>query len=98
MSSQTEGNPSLTEIAREICLREGIKFHSLGANQIRGLTYYWCSDCSRTYPLSYLTIARRKKVCTQCNGSVKLYATSNKFGKIRRMIFRQFRNQNSDVT
>ncbi len=94
MSAQipNDCDPSLIEIAKEVCVKEGIDFDSLSINQTRGLMYYWCSDCSRTYPLSHLIISRRKKVCTQCNNAVKLYATSNKFGKLRRIIFfKQFK-------
>jgi hypothetical protein len=32
-------------------------------------------------------ILKKKKVCTHCDTPVKLYATSNKFGKLRRAIF-----------
>ncbi len=89
MASQIAGNcdPNLVEIAREVCSKEGIDFDSLSVHQTRGLMCYWCSYCSRIYPLNHLTISRRKKVCTQCNNAVKLYATSNKFGKLRRTIF-----------
>lgn len=80
-------DPVLVEIAREVCSKEGLDFESLTLHQTRGLLYYWCSTCSCTYPLTDLVIARKKKVCTHCNASIKLYATSNKFGKLRRAIF-----------
>jgi rRNA maturation endonuclease Nob1 len=80
-------NPALVTIAREVCSSEGINFDSLNLHQTRGLMYFWCSSCSGTHPLTDLVISRKKKICTHCGNSVKLHATSNKFGKVRRMIF-----------
>jgi DNA-directed RNA polymerase subunit RPC12/RpoP len=82
-----EKEESLLKISKEICLKEGIDFHTLDSNQIRGLTHYWCSNCSKTFPLWRIRIEKRKKICGRCNNGVKLHANSNKFGKIRRMIF-----------
>jgi hypothetical protein len=80
-------DPALVEIAREVCSKEGLNFESLTLHQTRGLMYYWCSTCAGTHPLTDLVISKKKKVCTHCDTSIKLYATSNKFGKLRRAIF-----------
>ncbi|WP_148701086.1 hypothetical protein [Candidatus Nitrososphaera evergladensis] len=91
MAQQIPSNcdPALVEIAREVCSKEGLDFESLTLHQTRGLMYYWCSTCSGTHPLTDLVILKKKKVCTHCDTPVKLYATSNKFGKLRRAIFFQ---------
>jgi hypothetical protein len=80
-------DPLLVGIAKEVCSKEGIDFDSLSVHQTRGLMYFWCSTCAKTHPLTDLTISKKKKVCTHCNDSIRLYTTSNKFGKIRRSIF-----------
>lgn len=89
MAQQVPSNcdPALVEIAKEVCTKEGLNFESLTLPQTRGLLYYWCSNCAGTHPLTDLVISRKKKICTHCGTSIKLYATSNKFGKLRRMIF-----------
>lgn len=78
---------SLLEIARKFCQQEGINFDSLGPQRQRGLVRFWCPGCKQTLPLTELTIARKKKMCTRCNSGLKLYSTSNKFGEVRRSIF-----------
>jgi DNA-directed RNA polymerase subunit RPC12/RpoP len=76
----------LMDTAASICAKEDIDFNSLDARAQRGLLYYWCSNCSKIYPLSELLVARRKNICSHCMERVKLYSNSNKYGKIRRNI------------
>lgn len=85
----TDCSPVLLEAARKVCLKEGIDFDALDLRQARGLLYFWCLYCGRTYPLTDLTISKKRKVCIHCNNSIKLRGASNKFGSIRRTIFFQ---------
>jgi DNA-directed RNA polymerase subunit RPC12/RpoP len=77
---------SLMEVAASVCAKEHIDLSSLDARSIRGLVFYWCSSCSRIYPLTELCILPRRVKCGHCNEKVKLYTNSNKFGKLRRSI------------
>jgi hypothetical protein len=75
------------KIAREVCLEQGVDFDSLDLRQARGLLYFWCLFCGRTYPLTDLVVSKKHKVCIHCNNSIKLRGASNKFGSLRRTIF-----------
>ncbi len=90
----------LLEIARSVCMKEEIDFNSLDSRQVRGLIYYWCSTCSKTYPLTNLVVSKRRNRCGQCKDKVKIYSNSNKYGKLRRKIFNQIldmRARNANV-
>jgi hypothetical protein len=80
----------LMSIAKRTCADEGIVLESAAAQQVRALICYWCSTCKRTHPLTDLNLKKRRKVCRVCNTNVKLYSSSNKFGKIRRRIFHRY--------
>jgi len=82
----TDCNPNLIAIARDVCLKEGLDFDALDIHQARGLLYFWCLTCRRTYPLTDLVISKKRKVCTHCGFSIKMHGASNKFGKLRRAI------------
>jgi len=82
----TDCNPNLIAIAREVCSKEGLDFDTLEIHQARGLLYFWCLTCRRTYPLTDLVISKKRKVCTHCGLSIKMHGASNKFGKLRRAI------------
>jgi DNA-directed RNA polymerase subunit RPC12/RpoP len=79
-------DPSLMEVAANICAKEDIDFYSLDARAQRGLVNYWCSTCSKIYPLHDLILATRKNICSHCEGRVRIYSNSNKYGKLRRNI------------
>ena len=79
-------NQALTEVAATVCSKEQIDFDSLDARAQRGLMYYWCSTCSKIYPLTELTIKPRRIKCGHCDEPVRLYSNSNKFGKLRRIV------------
>lgn len=87
----------LIQIAEKTCADEGIALDSLISQKKRALTCYWCSTCKKTHPLTDISLKRRRKVCRMCDSSVKLYSSSNKFGKIRRRIFNRYLDfQSSD--
>jgi DNA-directed RNA polymerase subunit RPC12/RpoP len=77
---------SLINAAASICAKEDIDFESLDARAQRGLIYYWCSHCSKIYPLNDLLVTRRKNICSHCKERVRIYSNSNKYGKLRRSI------------
>jgi DNA-directed RNA polymerase subunit RPC12/RpoP len=74
-------------IAADVCAQDGLDFYSLDARAVRGLISYWCSTCSRIYPLSDLSVSPRRTKCGHCLEPVRLYSNSNKFGKLRRSVF-----------
>jgi len=78
---------TVESIATEVCAREGLDFESLDTRSIRGLVYYWCSECHKIHPLTDLSVARKRIKCSHCEESVKLYSNSNKYGKLRKSIF-----------
>lgn len=80
----------LMDIAKRTCADEGIVLESAAAQQVRALICYWCSTCKKTHPLTDLDLKKRRKICRACNTNVKLYSSSNKFGKIRRRIFHRY--------
>lgn len=92
----TDCNPLLIDIAREVCIREGVDFDKLSGHQARGLLYFWCLTCHRSYPLTDLTISKKKKICVNCGHSVKVRGSSNRFGKLRRAIF--FRRLSAEIS
>ncbi len=90
-----EPDRPLLEIARSVCQKEEIDFNSLDSRQIRGLIYYWCSSCSKTYPLTHLVVSKRRNRCGHCSDKVKIYSNSNKYGKLRRRIFNRILDMRS---
>ncbi|HVX02979.1 MAG TPA: hypothetical protein VHA09_07465 [Nitrososphaera sp.] len=76
----------MIDVATDACAREDIDFGSLDVRAQRGLVYYWCSMCSKIYPLTELSIMPRRIKCGHCDEQVRLYSNSNKFGKLRRTI------------
>lgn len=80
----------LIRIAEMTCADEGIVLESLASQKKRALICFWCSTCKKTHPLTDIALKRRRKLCRRCNNSVKLYSSSNKFGKIRRRIFNRY--------
>lgn len=83
----------LMDAARQVCVEENIDFDSCLSNVQRAMLCYWCSICKSTHPLTHIVLKRRKKICRVCNNNVKLYANSNKYGKIRRKIFYRYIEQ-----
>lgn len=77
----------LMEVAAGVCAMQQIDFESLDKQQTKGLLSFWCSTCGTVYPLTDLFLMKKKTMCNHCNNSVKLRASSNKFGKLRRNIF-----------
>lgn len=76
----------MVDIAANTCAKEDIDFESLDVRAQRGLVYYWCSMCSKIYPLTELSVMPRRIKCGHCDEQVRLYSNSNKFGKLRRII------------
>lgn len=91
----SEPDQLLIEIARGVCRQEEIDFNTLDSRQVRGLIYYWCSSCSKTYPLTHLVVSKRRNRCGHCNDKVKIYSNSNKYGKLRRRIFNRILDMRS---
>ncbi len=91
----SEPDQPLIEIAKSVCMKEEIDFNSLDSRQVRGLIYYWCSSCSKTYPLTHLVVSKRRNRCGHCNDKVKIYSNSNKYGKLRRRIFNRILDMRS---
>jgi hypothetical protein len=91
----SEPDRPLIEIAKSVCSKEEIDFNSLDSRQVRGLIYYWCSSCSKTYPLTHLVVSKRRNRCSHCNDKVKIYSNSNKYGKLRRRIFNRILDMRS---
>jgi hypothetical protein len=86
----------LVDTARQVCMEEDIDFDNCLSSVQRAMVCYWCSTCRSTHPLTHIALKRRKKICGVCNNNVKLYANSNKYGKIRRKIFYKFLEQRND--
>lgn len=83
----------LVDAARQVCVEEHIDFDKCLSSVQRAMLCYWCSICRGTRPLTHIMLRRRKKICRVCNNNVKLYANSNKYGKIRRKIFYRYIEQ-----
>jgi hypothetical protein len=86
----------LVDTARQVCMGEDIDFDNCLSSVQRAMVCYWCSICRSTHPLTHIALKRRKNICGFCNNNVKLYANSNKYGKIRRKIFYKFLEQKND--
>lgn len=83
----------LIHTARQVCTEEEIDFDNCLSSVKRAMLCYWCSICRSTYPLTDIVLSKRKKICCVCNNNIKLYANSNKYGKIRRKIFYRYLEQ-----
>lgn len=81
------GHDSLLRIAADVCYMSHIDFDSLQRQQAKGIVSFWCSTCRTIHPLTDLALQKRKKICSHCGSTIRLYASSNKFGKVRRIIF-----------
>ncbi len=81
---------TLVYTARQVCTEEDIDFDNCLSSVKRAMLCYWCSICRSTYPLTDIVLRKRKKICCFCNNNIKLYANSNKYGKIRRKIFYRY--------
>ena len=86
----------LVDTARQVCMEEDIDFDNCLSSVQRAMVCYWCSICRSTHPLTHIALKRRKKICGVSNNNVKLYANSNKYGKIRRKIVYKFLEQKID--
>lgn len=74
------------DAAAAVCAKENVEFSSLDASSMRGIMFYWCSTCSKIYPLTELLISTRSIKCGYCKERVRLYTNSNKFGKLRKSV------------
>jgi DNA-directed RNA polymerase subunit RPC12/RpoP len=77
----------LIKVAASACAKQDIDFDSLDRRAQRGLICYWCSTCRKVYPLTELSVGPRRIKCGHCHVPVKLYSNSNRFGKLRKIIF-----------
>ena len=78
---------TLEEIAAAVCSLAHLDLDSLGIQEKMGILSFRCTTCHTTYPLIDLVILKRLKTCSHCESPVKLYGSSNKYGKLRRQIF-----------
>lgn len=85
--SPSDGYDSLQRIAAHVCNISQIDFGSLQRQQAKGIVSFWCGTCRTIHPLTDLALYKRKKICAHCGSPIRLYASSNKFGKVRRIIF-----------
>jgi hypothetical protein len=56
----------------------------------RDILFFTCRSCKKMFLLTRISLTRRKKICMHCGNSIRLYASSNKFGKIRKMVFNKY--------
>jgi hypothetical protein len=85
----TKLDAALLEATVTICMREDVSFGALKGCQLRGLLCYYCITCNRFRLLTELFISKKKTLCSHCQEKIRLYTTSNKYGKMRRSIFNQ---------
>jgi hypothetical protein len=83
----TNLDAALLEAAVTIWIKEDISIGTLTGCQLRGLVCYYCITCNRFRLLTELFISKKKTLCSHCQEKIRLYTTSNKYGKIRRSIF-----------
>jgi hypothetical protein len=75
----------LSQKAEQLCKREGINYKGLEPIQRLFLTHYRCPIC-KLLPLYHLNLAHPKRVrCSKC-GNLIGFASSGKYGRLRKKI------------